>query len=73
MEKAHQQEFEQFQAELTDLSADLVKMHSENERKLVRNLAAMSKSPVAKLEKQWRAEQEEIQKKLNAALLACRE
>lgn len=73
MEKTHQREFEQFQAEVKDLSTDLVKMYTENERKLVKNLAAMDESPVAKLEKQWRAEQEEIQSKLDAALLACRE
>lgn len=73
MEKTHQREFEQFQAEVKELSTDLVKMYTENERKLVKNLAAMDKSPVAKLEKQWRAEQEEIEKKLDAALLACRE
>lgn len=73
METTHQKEYQQFQAEVKNVGSDLVKLYEETEKKLVKNLAVVNKSPVAKLEKQWRAEQEEIKSKLDAALLACRE
>lgn len=73
MEQTHQKEYQQFQAKVNDLSSELVSMYTETERKLVQDLAGVRKSPVAKLEKQWKAKQEATKSKLDAALLACRE
>lgn len=73
MERTHQKEYQQFEAEMKDARSDLVKMYTETEKKLAQSVEAVKKSPVAKMEKQWRAEQDDIQSKLDAAFLACRE
>ena len=73
LEKTHQEEYRQCQAGMQALSSELINTYTETERKLVKRLAAVKKSPVAKLEEKWRAEQEVINGKLEAALLACRE
>ena len=73
MERTHQKEYQQFEAEMKDARSDMVRMYTESEKKLAQSLEAVTRSPVAMMEKQWRAKQDDIQSKLDAAFRACRE
>ena len=73
MEKTHRREYQEFEGKVKEASSDLAQLYTGTERKWVKRLEEARRSPVAKLEKEWKAEQEEFQAKLDAAFQACRD